>query len=247
LPTDRNQERQLPECLCKFSSGAQQQREMSRGGAAGVGHVDMGIGAIGNQRVGVFDHFGRHIGVQVEADHERQVLADRLANAGKDFTFAVVEMFCDHRAVQIEIDAVDGAGGLDAVDDGLGDALIGVLCDVGRRACRAPDRRHQLPAFRFRRRHKTGHADIDVAHPLEQPGAVRHRRPAAAPHERVIDRLGRREGVGLVQEAANGDTGHRCCLSEGCARITLDSSLREAQATKQSVFRMASSHFRIAL
>ena len=53
----------------------------------------MRIGAIGNQRVGVFDHLRRHIGVQVEADHQSQVLADRLAHARQDFAFAVVEMF----------------------------------------------------------------------------------------------------------------------------------------------------------
>ena len=43
---------------------------------------------------------------------------------------------------------------------------------------------------------------------LEHVGALRHRRPAAAMHEIVISRLRRREGVGLVQKAANGDTGH---------------------------------------
>jgi hypothetical protein len=33
-------------------------------------------------------------------------------------------------------------------------------------------------------------------------------------HESVLGRPGRREGVGLVQEAANGDTGHSYCLCE---------------------------------
>ena len=81
---------------------------------------------------------------------------------------------------------------------------------------------------------KAGQADIDVAHGLEHVGALRHRRPAAAMHEVVIGRLRRCEGVGLVQEAANGDTGHQVCLSQYSARLTLDSSLRGAQATKQS-------------
>ena len=220
---------------------------MFRGGATGVGHVDMRIGAIGNQRVGMLHHLRRDVGVQVEADHQRQVLADHLANAGKDFSFAVVDMFRDHRAMQIEIDAVDGAGGFDAIDDGLGDALIGILRDVRRWACGAPDGRHQLPAFRFRRRHKAGHADIDVAHFLEQLRALQHRRPSAALHERVINRLRWREGVGLVQEAANGDTGHQFCLSQLFVGATLDSSLREAQATKPIQRCMASRYFWIAL
>ena len=96
---------------------------MFGGGAAGVGHVDMRIGAIGDQRVGMLDHFRRDIGVQVEADHQRQVLADHLAHAREDFAFAVVEMLGDHRAVQIEIDGVERAGGCDAVDHHLDDAL----------------------------------------------------------------------------------------------------------------------------
>ena len=83
----------MPERFCEALLRAQQQREMVCSGSAGVGHVDMRIGAIGNQRVGVFDHLRRHIGVQVEADHQSQVLADRLAHARQDFAFAVVEMF----------------------------------------------------------------------------------------------------------------------------------------------------------
>ena len=80
-------------------------------GAAGVGHVDMRIGAIGDQRVGMLHHLRRHIGVQIEADHQRQVLADHLAHARQNFAFAVVEMLGDHRAVQIEIDGIERPGG----------------------------------------------------------------------------------------------------------------------------------------
>ena len=111
LPADRDQERQLPERLCEFlprcsSSSAR----CSRAGAAGVGHVDMRIGAVGDQRVRMLHHFGRHIGVQIEADHQRQILADHLAHAREDFAFAIVEMFRHHRAVQVEIDGVERAG-----------------------------------------------------------------------------------------------------------------------------------------
>ena len=35
--------------------------------------------------------------------------------------------------------------------------------------------------------------------------AFGQRRPAAALHEFVVCRLGRREGIGLVQKSANGD------------------------------------------
>ncbi len=150
LPADRNQERQLPERLCEFLLGAQQQREMSCGGAAGVSHIDVRIGAIGDQRVGMLDHFRCHIGMQVEADHERQVVADHLADTRDNFAFAVVEMLGHHRPVQIEINAIDRAGVPDAVDDDLGDALIRILGDVCRRARGTPDGRHQLPALLLR-------------------------------------------------------------------------------------------------
>ncbi len=56
LPADQDQERQLPERLCEALFALQQQREMVGGGAAGVGHVDMRIGAVGDQRIGVLDH-----------------------------------------------------------------------------------------------------------------------------------------------------------------------------------------------
>ena len=73
----------------------------------GFGHVDMRIGAIGDQRVGMLDHLGRDIGVQVEADDQWQVLADHPAHASQNFAFAVVEMFGHHRAMQVEIDRVE--------------------------------------------------------------------------------------------------------------------------------------------
>ena len=57
--------------------------------------------------------------MQIEADHQRQILADHLAHARENFAFAVVEMLGDHRAVQIEIDGIELAGRRDAVDHHL--------------------------------------------------------------------------------------------------------------------------------
>jgi hypothetical protein len=58
----------------------------------------------------------------------------------------------------------------------------------------------------------------------------------------VIGRLGRREGVGLVQKAANGDTGHERNLSTGIKGGTLDWGLRGVQAGKQFRFAWVSRH-----
>ena len=97
----------------------------------------------------MLDHFGRHIGMQIEADDQRQILADHLAHARQNFAFAVVEMFGHHRAVQVEIDRIERAGGCDAVDHHLDDALERILGDMGRGAGAAGDRRHHFPAIGF--------------------------------------------------------------------------------------------------
>ena len=54
-------------------------------------------------------HRARDVRVQVEARHDRHARADDAAHAREDLAFAVVEMLGDHRAVQVEVDAVDGA------------------------------------------------------------------------------------------------------------------------------------------
>ena len=208
LPTDRNQEGQLPECLCECLFGVEQQREMFGRGAAGVGHVHMRIGAIGDQRIGVFDHFGRHVGMKIETDDQRQVLADDPAHTRKNLAFAIVEMLGHHRAMQVEIDGVELARGGDAVGDDLRDALEGVFRHMRRRRRAAGHGRHQIPALRFGRFDEAGEADIDAAHDLQHVGAEGHRRPAAAMHERLVGRLGGSERIGFVQEAADGNAGH---------------------------------------
>ncbi|MGY4596467.1 hypothetical protein ACVWXL_004213 [Bradyrhizobium sp. GM22.5] len=182
---------------------------MLRAGAAGLGHVDMGIGAVGDQRVRMLNHFGGDVGVEIEAGDQRNVLADDAAHARENLAFAVVEMFRDHRAVQIEIDGVDRAGGCNAIDHDLHDALEGVLGDMRRRARAAGNRRNEFPAMGLGAVDETGEADIDAAHPLQHVGTLRHRRPAAAVLEVRERRLRRSEGVGLVQEAADGDTCHQ--------------------------------------
>src|SRR5207249_8993996 len=64
--------------------------------------------------------------------------------------------------------------------------------------------RSHLPTIGLRLFDKSRQADIDVAHFHEQLRALRHRRPAAAMHKILVGRFRRREGVGLVQKAANG-------------------------------------------
>jgi len=209
---------------------------MSCRGAAGVGHIDVRVGAVGNQRVRMLHHFRRHVGVQIEADDEGQILADHLAHACQNFAFAVIVMFRHHRAVQVEIDRIERAGACDAVDHLRDDAFERVFGHVGRGAGAAGNRRYHLPAVRGGLLGEACKPDIDLFHDLEHIRPVRHRRPAAAMHEIGIGRLGRRESVGLVQEAADGDAGHLFSLGQCFRWGTLSGSLWQAQAVKQFRF-----------
>src|SRR5690606_38549170 len=101
------------------------------------------------------------------------------------------------------------------------------------------DGRDHLPATRVRLLAEAGETDIDTAHHLENIVAVRHRRPSAAVDEIGIGRLGGRESVGLVQEAANGNTGHEVIpMKRWGVRWTLVSLLRGASANNDEGLRV---------
>jgi len=115
-------------------------------GAPGICHVDMRIGAVGDERVRMLDHFGCYVGMEIEADHQRQFLADHLADAGENFAFAVVEMFGHHRAVQVEVDGVERPKLLQVLVEQRPHLLIGVRGDVGRGRRGCPGERHDFVA-----------------------------------------------------------------------------------------------------
>ena len=71
LPGDRDQERQLSERFCKTLPRLRHQREVSCTGAAGVGHVDVRVGTVGNESIRMLHHLGRDIGMEVEAHDQR--------------------------------------------------------------------------------------------------------------------------------------------------------------------------------
>ncbi len=194
----------------------------------------------------MLDHLRRHIGVQIEADHQRQVLADHLAHARQDFAFAVVEVFGDHRAVQVEIDGIERPGGPDAVDHHLDDALIGILGDMRRGAGAAGNGRHHLPALRFRRLDKAGEPDIDVAHDLEH---IRRRTPSPASRRRARNRHRSPSSARRYWSRAGSRQrryGSSILSQSNYFARDVRLVIAEAQATKQSAFRMASNYFRIA-
>ena len=119
-------------------SRAQRALEQPRRALAGGGHVDVRIGAIGDEAVGMLDHRARDVGVQVEARDDGNAGADDLAHAREQLALAVVEMLGDHRAVQVEVDAVDRPGLRSRASHLADDALVRVRGDVRRRRGRAP-------------------------------------------------------------------------------------------------------------
>ena len=62
----------------------------------------------------MLQHRACDVRVQVEARDDRHARANESADARQDFAFAIVEVLGDHCAVQVEIDAVDGARLLEA-------------------------------------------------------------------------------------------------------------------------------------
>ena len=65
-------------------------------------------------------------------------VADQRPDAPQQFPFPVLEMLGHRRAMQVEIDAVEMAGGRDILQQHRRDALEGVLGDMRRRGRRAP-------------------------------------------------------------------------------------------------------------
>ena len=80
-----------------FEAGQQQ----AGGVLAGVGHVHVRIGAEGGQAVGLAQHLGGDVGVQVQAGDDGHGRADGLAHARQQLAFAVVQVLGDHGAVQV--------------------------------------------------------------------------------------------------------------------------------------------------
>ena len=70
----------------------------------------MRVASIRDESVGALQHRARDVAVQVEARDDRNAVPDDAPHAREQLAFAIVEMLGNHRAVQIEVDTVDGSG-----------------------------------------------------------------------------------------------------------------------------------------
>ena len=113
----------------RLDLAGQHAHQRAAGAAGGVGHVDVGIGAVAGHDRGALDHGVGHLGVEIERDRDRHVGGD-LADAVQQLAFAVVVVLGDHGAVQGEQDGV--AALPDLVDDRRRHLLVGGLGDEAR-------------------------------------------------------------------------------------------------------------------
>jgi hypothetical protein len=117
-------------------------------------------------------------------------------------------MLGDHRAMQVEIDAVERHMRGEVVEDITGDLLIGVALDIrgGRR--RAPAERQQLMAERLQRLDRAGDRQVEPLDRIDQLGPAHKAGPGVGPLEIGPARASRRKGVGLVLKPADRDPRH---------------------------------------
>ncbi len=124
---------------------AHRREEDLAGAFGGVVGIDMRIGAIAGHHRRVVDDRVIEVGVHVERHRDRRRRVDR-ADPAQQLPLAVLEAFRDHRAVQIEHDAVIAALA-HRLADCPGHLLIGGVLDRAARRRPGGDRQHHLGPF----------------------------------------------------------------------------------------------------
>ena len=103
--------------LCTAPGAAEQPVEVKGGPPPRVGHVDVGVGAVADERVRVLDHLRRRVGMKVERGDDRDVVADERAHPAQQLPLPVLVVLGHHRPVQAEVDRVEGTDRPQPVQD----------------------------------------------------------------------------------------------------------------------------------
>jgi hypothetical protein len=156
----------------------------------------------------VLHHLRRQIGVIVEACDDRHPVADEGAGAAQQFALAVFVMLGDHRAVQIEIDAVERPCRRQIFKDGAGDLLVGIAIDIGGGRRRAPAQRHQLVPQFLQRLDRASDRDVEALDRVDQLGPAHKAGPGIGALKIGPGGALRRKGVGLVLKPADRNPRH---------------------------------------
>jgi hypothetical protein len=145
LPHDMRQHRRIAPRHDRPYLAAHGPQQDLAGAPGGVVGVDMGIGAIAGDDRRVRDHRVVKVGVHVVGDGDRGPGVDR-ADAAQQFALAVFEAVGDHRAVQVEHDAVEPALA-NRLADHAGDVFVGGVLDRAARRRAGGDRQHDFGAL----------------------------------------------------------------------------------------------------
>ena len=177
---------------------------------ASDGHVHMRVGAVGHQRVSLAQHALGHVGVQVQADDDRQVRPNDRAQPGQQLALAVCGLFGHCGAVQVEVDRIEPTGQCrdDILTDCAGDVVEGLAGDEARRDRAGPARWQQGPALAFGRVDEAANGDVDARQRLLHRGTSDEGREGIAAVESSPVSQAGGEGIGFVLVASNQDTGH---------------------------------------
>jgi hypothetical protein len=208
LPHQGNEEIDLPIGLVERPAVFQQAVEQLRGPAAGLRHVDMRVGAVADHCGRVPHHLRRHVRVVVEARDDRHPVADERPDAPQQLALAVLVMFGDHCAVQIEIDAVERTGRGEVFEHRPGHRLVGVALDIGGRRRRAPAERHKVVSQFLQCLDGAGDRDVEPLDRIDQLGPADKARPRIRALEIRPGRTLRRKSVGFVLKPADRNPRH---------------------------------------
>jgi hypothetical protein len=143
----------------------------------------MRVAAEGRERARVAQHARGDVGLQVQAGDDGHRQPDDGAQPLERLAFAVVDMFRDRRAVQVEVDGVKALA-LRVLEQRAGDALVGVARDMRRRRRRGVDRRQQRPAALLGVADEAAERLHGAAQPLDHRRAPRRLR-IAGPDSKV--------------------------------------------------------------
>ncbi len=162
----------------------------------GLPLIDMRIGLVAGDNLGVAHHRIEEIGVHVVGDADRRLRIDR-ADAAQQCALAIVEPLGDHGAMQIEPQRIVATLGYrigDYATHGL--VRVAVHRSAGRGA--GTDRHDDLGADLACHRQIPAHAGAGPAEELNRRLAAQQRRSITA--EAFQLRRYRREGVGLMRQ-----------------------------------------------
>ena len=197
--------------------GAAEQQAQHIGGLGRAGgHVDMGVGAIGDQAVAGGDQALAHIAVKVMGDHDGHARADHGADHGEEAAIAILIAGGAAGAVAGDIDGIERHGGEQAAARGIEHAQEQRLIDRPARRGGPDGDGLGCPGAGL------VHAAVEAGHfggemrglgPGEA-GDFRALFPALGAEIRL--QRGRREGIGLQMQPQNSDPWHHD-LTPNCA------------------------------